>query len=123
MALNTSDNEIQAPRREPGDIKECLSALTQEKMYERGRGMERRQVYESLKRNLKNVRFEDLCRAAEAFGFRFRGGKGSHRVYVRQGVAELLNFQNVGGKAKPYQVRQLLKVIEDHNLLEDEDAI
>ncbi len=84
--------------------------------------MERRQVYENLKRNPKNVRFEDLCRAAETFGFRFRGGKGSHRVYVRQGVVELLNFQNVGGKAKPYQVYQLLKVIEDYNLLEDEDA-
>ncbi|WP_292520366.1 type II toxin-antitoxin system HicA family toxin [Methanoculleus sp.] len=84
--------------------------------------MERRQVYENLKRNVKNVRFEDLCRAAEAFGFRFRGGKGSHRVYARQGVAELLNFQSVGGKAKPYQVRQLLKVIEDYNFLEDEDA-
>lgn len=84
--------------------------------------MERRQVYENLKRNPKNVRFEDLCRAAETFGFRFRGGKGSHRVYVRQGVAELLNFQSVGGKAKPYQVRQLLKVIEDYSLLEDEDA-
>ncbi len=35
---------------------------------------------------------------------------------------EILNFQNVGGKAKPYQVRQLLKVIEDYCLLEDEDA-
>ncbi|MDV2482600.1 type II toxin-antitoxin system HicA family toxin [Methanoculleus sp. Wushi-C6] len=84
--------------------------------------MERRQAYENLKRNPKSVRFEDLCRAAEAFGFRFRGKKGSHRIYVREGVAEILNFQNVGGKAKPYQVRQLLKVIENYNLLEDEDA-
>lgn len=85
--------------------------------------MERREAYENLKHNPKNVRFEDLCRVAEAFDFLFRGGEGSHRIYVRQGVMEILNFQNVGGKAKPYQVRQLLKVIEDYNLLEDEDAV
>jgi len=91
-------------------------------MYESGRDMDRRWAYEDLKSNPKNVRFDDLCRAAEAFGFRFRGGKGSHRVYVQSGVATILNFQNVGGKAKPYQVRQLLKVIEDYSLLGDEDA-
>jgi len=28
----------------------------------------------------------------------------------------------VKGKAKPYQVRQLLKIIEHYTLLEDEDA-
>jgi len=66
------------------------------------------------------IRFEELCKAAEIFAFQFRGGKGSHRVYVREGVREILNFQNVDGKAKPYQVRQLLKVIEKYNLLEDE---
>ena len=91
-------------------------------MWETYQGMDRRRAYESLKHNPKNVRFDDLCRAAETFGFFLRGGKGSHRVYVRQGVTELLNFQNVGGKAKPYQVRQLLKVIESCNLLEDDDA-
>jgi hypothetical protein len=31
----------------------------------------------------------------------------------------MLNFQNVKGKAKPYQVRQLIKVIEKYNLLEE----
>ena len=51
---------------------------------------------------------------------KFRGCKGSHRVYVREGVKEILNFQNVKGKAKPYQVRQFLKVIENYNLPEEE---
>jgi hypothetical protein len=32
----------------------------------------------------------------------------------------MLNLQNVGGKAKPYQVKQFLKVIETYNLLEEE---
>ena len=44
--------------------------------------------------------------------------KGSHRVFVREGVKELLNFQDVKGKAKPYQVRQFIKLIEKYSLLE-----
>lgn len=41
------------------------------------------------------------------------------RIYVRDGVREMLNFQNVKGKAKPYQVKQLLKVVEKYKLLEE----
>lgn len=74
-----------------------------------------------LKKNPKNVRFNKLCNTAEAFGFKFRGGQGSHRIYIRKGIEEMLNFQNVHGKAKPYQVRQLIKVIEKYNLLEEKD--
>jgi len=84
--------------------------------------MNKREIYEEFNRNPKNVRFEVLCRAAELFGFRFRGGKGSHRIYVKDGVREILNFQNVNGKAKPYQVKQFLKIIEKYKLLEEEDV-
>jgi predicted RNA binding protein YcfA (HicA-like mRNA interferase family) len=77
-------------------------------------------MFEELRKNPKNVRFERLCAIAEAFGFRMRGGQGSHRIYVRDGVKELLNFQNVGGKAKPYQVKQFIKLIEKYGLLEEE---
>lgn len=65
--------------------------------------MNKKEIYEELKRNPQNVRFEVLCRAAELFGFRFRGGKGSHKIYVKEGTREMLNFQNVKGRAKPYQ--------------------
>ena len=44
-------------------------------MWETYQGMDRRRTYESLKHNPKNVRFDDLCRAAETFGFFLRGGK------------------------------------------------
>ena len=81
----------------------------------------REELYRKLKRNPKDVRFAELCRAAELFGFKLRGSKGSHRIYVREGIRELLNFQDVKGKAKPYQVRQFLKVVEKYNLLEAED--
>ena len=81
--------------------------------------MKKRRLFEELKKSQKNVRFEKLCKIVEAFGFKFRGGKGSHRIYVQEDVGEMLNFQNVGGKAKPYQVRQFIKIVEECNLLEE----
>jgi hypothetical protein len=81
--------------------------------------MKKSRLFEELKKSPKNVRFESLCKTAEAFGFRFRGGKGSHRIYVRDGVYELLNFQNVGGKAKSYQVKRFIKIVEKYGLLEE----
>ena len=80
--------------------------------------MSKEEIYQELKGRITNVRFEEFCKAAESFGFKFRGGKGSHRIFVREGVKELLNFQNVKGKAKPYQVKQFIKIIERYNLLE-----
>ena len=80
--------------------------------------MDREEVYRELKGRVTNMRFEELCQAAESFGFKFKGGKGSHRIFVREGVKELLNFQDVRGKAKPYQVRQFIKLIEKYNLVE-----
>ena len=81
--------------------------------------MNKRETYERLKRHPTNVRFEEACKTAELFGFRFRGGKGSHRIFVRKGIRGMLNFQNVRGKAKPYQVRQFIKIIEKYDLLEE----
>ncbi len=81
--------------------------------------MKKRRLFEELKNNPKNVRFEKLCKIVEAFGFRFKGGKGSHRIYVQEEIGEMLNFQNVGGKAKPYQVKQFIKIVEKYNLLEE----
>lgn len=81
--------------------------------------MRKEEVYQQLKDNPKNVRFTEICRAAELFGFTFRGGQGSHRIYKRERVIKLLDFQNVKGKVKPYQVKQLLKVIDDYNLLKE----
>jgi len=84
--------------------------------------MSKKEIYEEFKRNPKDIRFEVLCKGAELFGFRLRGSKGSHRIYVKDGVREMLNFQNVKGKAKPYQVKQFLKVVQRYKLLEEEDV-
>ncbi|NCO83731.1 MAG: hypothetical protein COZ31_11655 [Nitrospirae bacterium CG_4_10_14_3_um_filter_44_29] len=78
-------------------------------------------LFDRIKNNLQNVRFDEICKMAEAFGFKYKGGKGSHRVYSKKGVIEILNFQNVHGMAKPYQVRQFLKIVEDYNLTMKEE--
>ena len=82
--------------------------------------MKKHNLLDELKKKSMNMRFNRLCKIAESFGFRLRGGRGSHRIFVREGVPEMLNFQNMGGKAKPYQVKQLIKVIEKYNLLEED---
>ena len=66
----------------------------------------------------QHVRFDEICKLAEYFGFHLKGGKGSHRVYSKKGVSEILTFQNIDGMAKPYQVRQLLDIIERYKLEE-----
>jgi hypothetical protein len=52
----------------------------------------------------------------EAFGFRVLRVTGAHHIFGRVGIAEQLNLQNVKGKAKPYQIRQFLAIVERYNL-------
>jgi predicted RNA binding protein YcfA (HicA-like mRNA interferase family) len=78
--------------------------------------MNARRLFAKLANNQANVRFAELVRLAEAFGFHLERSEGSHFIYRHSGVREHLNLQSVHGKAKPYQVRQLLKLIEVYNL-------
>ncbi|MDE2484828.1 MAG: type II toxin-antitoxin system HicA family toxin [candidate division NC10 bacterium] len=68
-----------------------------------------------------NVRLRDLLGLAEALGFRVARTEGSHHILTHPGMFELLNLQEVQGEAKPYQVRQLLQLIERYNLRLEED--
>ncbi len=71
----------------------------------------------------KNVRFGEMVALVEAFGFRLSRTRGSHHIFVHSRVRELVNLQNVGGKAKPYQIRQFLRLVERYNLtLRDEES-
>jgi hypothetical protein len=68
-----------------------------------------------------NVSFSDLVVLLEALGFDEVGGRGSHRVFTRPDVIEILTLQELRGQAKPYQVRQVAAVVRRYNLrLEDE---
>lgn len=64
----------------------------------------------------QNVRFADLRRVLLDIGFDERI-RGSHHIYARTGVEEILNLQPAnGGKAKPYQVKQVRQVILKYKL-------
>ena len=80
----------------------------------------RQKLIEKIQNNPAGVRFQEICRLAEQLGFIKRGGKGSHIVYEKDGVEEILTFQDRKGMAKPYQVKQLLTVIEKYRLGERE---
>lgn len=63
-----------------------------------------------------NVAFDDFRRLVEAFGFELVRVSGSHHAFAHADIAELLNLQPVGGEAKPYQIRQFLRLVERYNL-------
>lgn len=65
---------------------------------------------------LTNVRFADAQRLAEALGFELDRVRGSHHIYRHPAVGQRINLQARGGQAKPYQLRQLLDLVERHAL-------
>jgi len=65
---------------------------------------------------LQNVAFRDLRNLVEGFGFTLSRVSGSHHVFVHPSIAELVNLQEVGGQAKPYQIRQFLRLVEKYDL-------
>ena len=69
----------------------------------------------ALRNNPRDVRFDAACRIEEAIGFVYKGGRGSHRAFVRSSEPVQLNFQNWQGKVKPYQARPLLMMVEKHH--------
>ncbi len=68
-----------------------------------------------------NIRFGDLCNLLRILGFEERT-RGSHFVYVKEGVEDMINLQRDGSKAKPYQVRQVRRVLVRYGLGDIEDA-
>ena len=70
------------------------------------------------RRSDANIRFNDLCGLLRNIGFAERI-RGSHHIFRKPGVVERLNLQRDDGHAKPYQVRQVRRVILKYKLEED----
>lgn len=68
-----------------------------------------------------NIAFRDLRSLLLGLGFEERT-KGSHHIFRRRGVEELINLQREGSEAKPYQVRQVRSAIQRYRLWESDDA-
>ena len=60
--------------------------------------------------------FGDLCGLLQRHGFEMRI-HGSHHFFRRPGFAGIINLQPRGGQAKPYQVRQVRRVLTEIGLL------
>ena len=84
--------------------------------------MNQRKLFKRILRGARNVRFADLVALVEAFGFRLSRVSGSHPIFVHPDIPELLNLQEVGGQAKPYQIRQRLRLVERYNLRLEDDT-
>ncbi|HEV2247068.1 MAG TPA: type II toxin-antitoxin system HicA family toxin [Terriglobia bacterium] len=57
-----------------------------------------------------NINFRDLCGLLRWLGFEERI-RGSHHIYRKHGVRDLVNLQEEGNKAKVYQVRQVRQIV------------
>lgn len=70
-------------------------------------------ILKLMKENSKNIKFNDLCKVCDSYFGEARQSGPSHRVYETPWQGDpRVNIQNSKGKAKPYQVKQVLQAIE-----------
>jgi hypothetical protein len=68
----------------------------------------------------RNINFTDLCNLLETLGFDNRI-KGSHHIYYKKGIDEIINLQPLNNKAKAYQVKQVRKLLIKYKLISATD--
>ena len=74
-------------------------------------------ILAQMEHNPADVRFSDLCKVCEHYFGRPRQEGTSHRVYKTPWEGDpRVNIQGRKGKARAYQVRQVLKAIERYEL-------
>ncbi|MBI2426138.1 MAG: type II toxin-antitoxin system HicA family toxin [Candidatus Hydrogenedentes bacterium] len=66
-----------------------------------------------------NIDFSTLCLFLERLGFEERI-HGSHHIFTRNDVVEIINLQPKEGKAKPYQVKQIRRILVQYQLGESD---
>lgn len=70
-------------------------------------------IIKQMKQNPKDVRFADLCKICDLYFGQARQKSSSHRIYKPPWQGDpRVNIQNQKGKAKAYQVKQVLKAID-----------
>ncbi|MBA4416836.1 MAG: toxin HicA [Syntrophus sp. (in: bacteria)] len=70
-------------------------------------------IVSQMRANPSNIRFADLCRVCDYYFGKHRQGSSSHRIYKTPWKGDpRINIQNSKGKAKAYQVKQILSAID-----------
>ncbi len=67
-----------------------------------------------------NIDFQTLRQLLNELGFEERI-RGSHHIFVKEGVMEIINLQAKGSKARPYQVKQVRNLILKYKLAGEND--
>ena len=74
-------------------------------------------ILEEMERNPADIRFTDLCRVCDHYFGKPRQEGTGHKVYKTPWQGDpRVNIQNRKGKARAYQVRQVLKAVERFRL-------
>jgi hypothetical protein len=63
----------------------------------------------------QNILFADLCWLLKRLQFEERI-RGSHHIFTRADIAEIINIQPKGKQAKAYQVKQIRTIILKYKL-------
>lgn len=63
-----------------------------------------------------------MTRLLQSLGLRLARVSGSHHIFTHPDIPELVNLQEVNGRCKPYQVRQVLKLVDPYNLRLDDKS-
>ncbi len=63
----------------------------------------------------QNIAFADLTYFLDGLNFKLRI-KGDHFIFTREGLAEIINIQPQGSKARAYQVKQVRNLILKYGL-------
>lgn len=69
-----------------------------------------------------NIPFDGICHLLRKLGFDERI-RGSHHIFTKAGIEEILNLQPKGSKVKPYQVKQVRNVILKYKLGDQNGSI
>jgi hypothetical protein len=78
--------------------------------------MSPRKTWAKIEAGNLDVRFDDLLRLAYAFGYDLARKRGSHHILVHTQLPLMLNLQPADGKAKRYQVKQLVTAVRENEL-------
>ena len=67
-----------------------------------------------------NIPFTEMCYLLKKFGFEERI-KGSHHIFTKKGIDEIINIQALQSVTKPYQVKQVRNLILKYKLSQEEE--
>ncbi len=71
------------------------------------------EIIKQMKQNPKDIRFADLCKICDLYFGQARQKSSSHRIYKTPWQGDpRVNIQSQKGKAKAYQVKQVLRAID-----------